>query len=410
MARYVVLPSITDVLRSPHDGAELADEDDDAACALNEEEQHGLLMRAPPPPPTAEERKSYAAFFPEAIAKALSTRKRRAPEADLLFTVDELNAIAPVFDAEAALSGDNEEDEEEEAPRRVVTQLPPAKKHQSAVRPRVIKELVQRAVETADVEYITQNSRTSRRGPYEVYARSKFPTQVASGEVQQLSTLRLAIYRVFLAGAQKEEDKVDAALEVLELLVTRCGVDPDADDAQHYSGSESLLSFVSSTADTYAFADYSQAERRGATRVDVTHVRVLRTLLKAPTTAEYLTERKAVVYAVKRLAQDHREACVVEVLEERGEYLTDRDVFKAVAHIMAFGTRPMLRCALQALDDDDRVPPTLRHPRHGYTLLHFAAREFPELEALVRPYSDASLVDHAGCTAAHYSAERAAQA
>jgi len=405
MARYVVLPSITDVLRSPHDGTELADEDDDAACALNEEEQHGLLMRAPPPPPTAEERKSYAAFFPEAIAKALSTRKRRAPEADLLFTVDELNAIAPVFDAEAALSGDDEE-----AQRRVETQLPPATKRQCVVRPRVIKELVQRAVETADVEYITQNSRTSRSGPYEVYARSKFPTQVASGEVQQLSTLRLAIYRVFLAGAQKEEDKVDAALEVLELLVTRCGVDPDADDAQHYSGSESLLSFVSSTADTYAFADYSQAERRGATRVDVTHVRVLRTLLKAPTTAEYLKERKAVVYAVKRLAQDHREACVLEVLEERGEYLTDRDVYRAVVHIMAFGTRRMLRCALQALDDDDRVPPTLRHPRHGYTLLHFAAREFPELEALVRPYSDASLVDHAGRTAAHYSAERAAQA
>jgi len=377
MARYVVLPSITDVLRSPHDGAELVDEDDDAACALNEEEQHGLLMRA--------------------------------PEADLLVTVDELNAIAPVFDAEAALSGDEEEDEEEEAPRRVETQRPPATTRQRVVRPRVIKDLVQRAVETADVEYITQNSRTSRGGPYEVYARSKFPTQVASGEVQQLSTLRLAIYRVFLAGAQKEEDKVDAALEVLELLVTRCGVDPDADDAQHYSGSESLLGFVSSTADTYAFADYSQAERRGATRVDVTHVRVLRTLLKAPS-AEYLTERKAVVYAVKRLAQDHLEACVLEVLEERGEYLTDRDVFKAVAHIMAFGTRPMLRCALQALDDDDRVPPTLRHPRHGYTLLHFAAREFPELEALVRPYSDASLVDHAGCTAAHYSAERAAQA
>jgi hypothetical protein len=79
-----------------------------------------------------------------------------------------------------------------------------------------------------------------------VYARSKFPTQVASGGEQQLSTLRLAIYRVVLARAQAEqEDKVDAALEVLELLVTRCGVDPDADDAQRYSGSESLLDFVS---------------------------------------------------------------------------------------------------------------------------------------------------------------------
>jgi hypothetical protein len=145
MARYVVLPSLTDVLLSQHDGNEV--EDDDAACALNEEEQHGLLMRAPPPPPTPEERKSYSAFFPEAIAKALSTRKRRAPEADLLFTVDELNAIAPVLDAEA-LSGN---EEEEEALRRVDSHLPPATKRQRVVRPRVLKELVQRAVETADV-------------------------------------------------------------------------------------------------------------------------------------------------------------------------------------------------------------------------------------------------------------------
>jgi hypothetical protein len=245
-----------------------------------------------------------------------------------------------------------------------------------------------------------------------VYVRSKFVVPATDRQPSlTLSTLRLAIYHVFVANARAEagggeRQEVDDALAVLGTLLKRCGLNPD-DDAPCSPDTSSLLEFVSVKADSYVFEDYRTALRRDdGQRVDVTHVRVLRALLlKAP----YLTERAALCDAVGRLVEDGREACVMELLTERGEHLKDADVFEVVTRIMLYGTHTMLRRALQALDDDDRVPATLCHPKTRSTLLHFAAKRDDALEALVRPYSDATLTDRKGNTAAHYSAERATQ-
>ena len=406
MARVVVLPSLSDVLLF---------QDDDAACAFNEETQRNLLMRSPEPLPTPEERMSYAALFPPPIAEALGKRRRRAPAQqsvvpDVLLTMDELNDIAPVLEEEEAEDGD-EDDDAKEAPPRVSTE-PHARAPNKRTEPttdskRAYKDHVQRALEALDVPWLEAHALNVRQQPYEVYATSKFRTQVAGGSTVVLTTLRLAIYRAFLTNAQAEagaEDaaRVEDALSVIQTLVTRCGLNPGADAG----GAETLLEFVSSKADAYAFENPERAERHpDGTRVDLVHVRVLRTLLRAR--ADYLTANAPLCDALARLVEDKREACVLELLAERGAHLTDADVFDVVTRIMLYGTRPMLRRALETLDDDDRVPPTLCHPKTRSTLLHFAAKRDGALEALVRPYSDPARVDRRGHTAAHYSALRA---
>ena len=367
MARMVVLPSLSDVLFV-----------DDAACAFNEEAQRHLLMRSPEPLPTREERLSYAALFPPPIAEALGKRRRGG---DVLLTMDELNDIAPVLDDD-----DGEHNDDDEAPQPVVvaTEVPPRRVEPTQ---RAFKPDVQRAVEEADVRWLEAHALNVRQQPYEVYAKSKFRTPVVSGGTVELSTLRLAVYRAFVANAR--EDRVEEALAVITTLVERCGLNPSVD-----AGSETLLEFVSSKADAYAVEHCAASD-------DLIHVRVLRTLLRAH--GGYLAERAPLCEALARLVEDKREACVVELLEERGEHLTDADVFDVVTRIMLYGTRAMLRRALQALDDDDRVPPTLRHPRTKSTLLHFATKYAAALVEVVRPYSDATLTDRHGHTAAHYA-------
>ena len=407
MARVVVLPSLSDVLLF---------QDDDAACAFNEETQRNLLMRSPEPLPTPEERMSYAALFPPPIAEALGKRKRRAPAPpvvpDVLLTMDELNDIAPVLDEVEDDDGDDDDDDRKEAPVRIKYEgderaLNNNKRADQADSKRAYKDQVQRALEALDVPWLEAHALNVRQQPYEVYATSKFRTQVAGGSTVVLTTLRLAIYRAFLTNAQAEagaEDaaRVEDALSVIQTLVTRCGLNPGADAG----GAETLLEFVSSKADAYAFENPERAERHpDGTRVDLVHVRVLRTLLRAR--ADYLTANAPLCDALARLVEDKREACVLELLAERGAHLTDADVFDVVTRIMLYGTRPMLRRALETLDDDDRVPPTLCHPKTRSTLLHFAAKRDGALEALVRPYSDPALVDRRGHTAAHYSALRA---
>ena len=349
---------------------------------------------------------SYAALFPPPIAEALGKRRRHQhPRGDVLLTMDELNDIAPVLDAFARENNeDDDEDEDDEAPARVATDEPPPKRADNTQR--AYKDDIQRALDTLDAPWLEAHALNVRQQPYEMYSTSKFRTPVASGGTVVFTALRLAVYRAFRANAEAEaagaSGRVDDALSVIQTLVTRCGVNPGG-GAQ---GGETLLEFVSSKADAYAFENYADAARHpDGTRVDVIHVRVLRALLRAR--PDYLAESAPVYDALARLVEDKREACVVELLSERGTHLPDADVFDVVTRIMLYGTRAMLRRALEALDDDGRVPPTLRHHKTGSTLLHFAAKRDGALEALVRPYSDASLKDRRGRTAAHYSAARA---
>ena len=386
MARYVVLPSLADLLVT----------DDDAACAFNEEAQHDLLMRPPAPfLPTSEERMAYAALFPPPVAEALGKRKRR--ERDVLLTMDELNAIAPVLDDEDddALVIDEEDDEDEAPLLSCAEEEPPKKK--AALLPRranVLKADVQRAVEASDAEWLRAHALNVRQQPYEVYARSKFSLPVASAEhraeLKGLTTLRLAIYRVSVARGDAE--KVEAALETLETLVTRCGLDPHDDEPR-----ETLLAFVSEKADAYAAEEYRVEAWTSAS------ARVLRAMLKGP---KYLSEPEALREALWRLVETGREECVLEVVRARGERLADADVFELGTRLMLFGTHSMLQRTLQALDDADRLPPTLCHAKTRSTLLHFAAKRCDALEAIVRPFCDAECVDRRGRRAAHYRAAR----
>jgi hypothetical protein len=360
MARYVVLPSLSDLMA-----------EDDAACAFNEEAQHDLLLR---PPPTPEERMAYAALFPPPVAEALGKRRRQR---DMLLTVDELNDIAPVFDEDELVIVD-EEEEDEDAPERLPRAGAPGSPKRQRLpprRPNVLRADVQRAVEEADAAWLRAHALNVRQQPYEVYARSKFK----AGGMHGLSTLRLAIYH-----ACTEKAPAQAPLETLETLVTHCGLDPHEEEA-----SETLVEFVSTR--------QASGER---------HAGVLRALLKG---AKFLRERAPVREALARLVEGGREECVVELVRSRGEALEDEDVFDLVTRVMLFGTHGMLRRTLRALDADGRVPPTLCHPKTRSTLLHFAAKRCDVLMAAVAPYSDATRTDRRGRRAADHAARRAAR-